>query len=1040
MKNRTFSRAAALALIFAFIGAAAFLASPTVSSQDRRRTHADVERVLESFDELTLDPVAALKSVKKGEGLTLETSHGTFELDLEPHDILAPNYRATAVFDGGEVRDLPRPPVNTYKGRVRGMKGAQARLTIDDGTVEGVIITPDQLYFIEPANRFSPAASAKDLVFYAASAAVQKNFGECGVTLAEQVSARADAFKFGEGHLAFAKGGTTEDLFVPTYEIELATDADFEYFQVFGTADATRQNIISIMNQIDGIYGPQLGLKFKIVFQNVWAAEPDPYTTTSPGGLLNEFATHWNANFDGVQREITHLWTGKDLGSGTPTPDDDSTIGIATRPGLNCADNSLAYGLSQHLSSASQRQLLTAHEIGHNLNAVHPNQQNPAPSGCANTIMSSSLGFSTQPNFCQFSLDEITGHTVQHTSCLTSLPAPGCSYALSSSQQTFPDAGGSGSVNITATAGCNWSVDEGEDWITITSALLANGNGIITYTVAAKPAGVGPRAARINVGGQPHTVAQPSATGCSLTSIVFGQLSGTLSNTDCRSGQRDRPNSFIDLYTFTGRAGQRVKIEMTATSALDTYLYLFGPGGTIVAENDDLVLGQNTNSRIPQQQSDFFTLPATGIYTIEATSFGNNDDGNYSISLTDNAATNTAALSSSAFTVDEGVGGDGLGTDGTGFRVVNVTRSGSDTSGTATVDFATSDGSAEARKDYEQTLGTLVFAPGETSKSFTVFVPDDRFSEAPETINITLSNPVGLTLGSPATAQLTINSNDAANSSSPVQGGPAFSAPFYVRQQYLDFLNREPDAGGFAFWQGQLNNCGSNEPCLDARRVNVSAAFYISIEFQETGFLVERIYKTAFGDATGSSTTGGAHTLPVPIVRLNEFLPDTQRIGQGVIVNVGNWEQQLEANKVAFALEFVLRQRYLSAFPLSMTPAEVVDKMNQNAGSVLTQAQRDQFVAELTASADVAAGRAKVLRQVAENPTLTTNEFNRAFVLMQYFGYLRRNPNDAPDTDYSGYEFWLSKLNQFNGNFVQAEMVKAFITSDEYVRRFGTQP
>jgi len=64
-------------------------------------------------------------------------------------------------------------------------------------------------------------------------------------------------------------------------------------------------------------------------------------------------------------------------------------------------------------------------------------------------------------------------------------------------------------------------------------------------------------------------------------------------------------------------------------------------------------------------------------------------------------------------------------------------------------------------------------------------------------------------------------------------------------------------------------------------------------------------------------------------------------------------------------------------------------------------------------------------------------EFNRAFVLMQFFGYLRRNPNDAPDADYSGYDFWLTKLNQFNGNFQGAEMVKAFITSAEYRQRFG---
>ncbi|PYS63145.1 MAG: hypothetical protein DMF74_11120, partial [Acidobacteria bacterium] len=87
-------------------------------------------------------------------------------------------------------------------------------------------------------------------------------------------------------------------------------------------------------------------------------------------------------------------------------------------------------------------------------------------------------------------------------------------------------------------------------------------------------------------------------------------------------------------------------------------------------------------------------------------------------------------------------------------------------------------------------------------------------------------------------------------------------------------------------------------------------------------------------------------------------------------------------------------------------------------------------------TSDISA-RARALRDVAENSILNSQEFNRAFVLMQYFGYLRRNPNDNPDSDYTGYDFWLTKLNQFNGDFQKAEMVKAFITSAEYRSRFG---
>ncbi|PYS66446.1 MAG: hypothetical protein DMF76_00415, partial [Acidobacteria bacterium] len=181
----------------------------------------------------------------------------------------------------------------------------------------------------------------------------------------------------------------------------------------------------------------------------------------------------------------------------------------------------------------------------------------------------------------------------------------------------------------------------------------------------------------------------------------------------------------------------------------------------------------------------------------------------------------------------------------------------------------------------------------------------------------------------------------------------------------------------------------------------------------------------AYGSASGASTLGGAHQLPVPIVRFNEFLPDTQQIGQGVVVNVGNWQQQLENNKQAFALDFVQRSRFTSAFATTLTPAQFVDQLFSNAGVTPTTGDRQAAINEFGSATNTS------------DVTLTSQEFNRAFVLMQFFGYLRRNPNDPQDTDYTGWEFWLNKLNQFNGNFVAAEMVKAFITSTEYRQRFG---
>jgi hypothetical protein len=244
------------------------------------------------------------------------------------------------------------------------------------------------------------------------------------------------------------------------------------------------------------------------------------------------------------------------------------------------------------------------------------------------------------------------------------------------------------------------------------------------------------------------------------------------------------------------------------------------------------------------------------------------------------------------------------------------------------------------------------------------------------------------------------------------------------------------------FWINEITSCRCDAQCIDAKRVNVSAAFYISIEFQETGYLVERMYKSAYGDDSGTSTFNGTHTLAVPIVRFGEFLPDTQTIGQGVQVGVGNWQAQLEANKQSFAGAFVQRTRFSNAYATTLTPAAFVDALFAKAGVTPSATERNTAIAEFGTgannTADLAA-RGRALRDVAENPTFANNEFNKAFVLMQYFGYLRRNPNDAPESglNYTGYDFWLTKLNQFNGNFANADMVKSFLVSGEYRQRFG---
>ena len=362
--------------------------------------------------------------------------------------------------------------------------------------------------------------------------------------------------------------------------------------------------------------------------------------------------------------------------------------------------------------------------------------------------------------------------------------------------------------------------------------------------------------------------------------------------------------------------------------------------------------------------------------------------------------------------------------------VVTVTRTG-DLSGTSTVRYRTTDtdnftvgcsdsisnqGAAFGRCDYALAHDTLTFLPGESSKTITISIVDDAIVEAVETFSIVLSSPTGATIGSPSVTIVSITDNDTGNGPNPI-----FNSPFFSRLHYLDFLSREPETG--EPWTNLLNNCPDvnnldpNSPSVNCDRLTVSQSFFGSPEFQIKGYFVYRFYRLAFDR--------------LPLYR--EMVADMRAV-------TGGTPNEVFQKKAAFANDFVLLPEFVNLYN-GQTNSEYVNTLMGRYGlTAITTPDpatpddannkvtltRSDLINRLNA---MTLTRAQVLRAISESIQLFQMEFNQAFVAMQYFGYLRRDPEPA------GYNDWLNFL---NANPTQHRiMINGFMNSREYRLRFG---
>jgi lysyl endopeptidase len=334
---------------------------------------------------------------------------------------------------------------------------------------------------------------------------------------------------------------------------------------------------------------------------------------------------------------------------------------------------------------------------------------------------------------------------------------------------------------------------------------------------------------------------------------------------------------------------------------------------------------------------------------------------------------------------------------------ITLTRSG-DTTSNASVNFVTNDsagltncdvfnGTASPRCDYENTMGTATWAAGDASpKTFSIAIVDDAYAEGNETFTIGLNSPSGATLGAQSSATVTIIDNDVSNGPNPID-----STNFFVRQQYIDFLGREPDPPGLAGWTNTINNCSGDTTQCD--RIHVSQLFFQSAEFQDRGYFVYRFYPVAFGRKPDYS----------------EFVSDLASVSGFLDAN------QLEAAKLAFIAGFMARPQFTNTYS-PLTNQQYVDALLNTAG--VTMSSRQAMIDGLNNSSMT---RGQVLRQIVESTEVSTKYNHQAYAVMEYFGYLRRQPDGF-------YLQWIQVLDSAND---PRGMVTGFVTSQEYRNRFG---
>lgn len=391
-------RSFCVVMTLVFVG---LLSSATqVDAQDVRLSK-DLERAFSKYETANIKPSPSLLSGQLAGRMQLATASREIEMVLEPNDMRATDFRAENTGVDG-VKSLPRLASTTYKGFIDGKERSHVRLNITNTKVEGFFAIDGERFYIEPANKYSEFAAEGDVVIYRSEDSQVKDSFWCHADVPSKI-------EYGKG-IANVENSSSE-LVQIIKRIDLATEADLQYVNTFGGAAQANNEILAILNMVEGTYLSELNLRIRVVFQHTWTTS-DPFAGSTPNDVLNNFRNFWNTNYPtiAVPRTAAHLFTAKSnvLSQGY------AYLGVI------CNNPQASYGLSGYINWSPGKYLITAHELAHNLGANHAD----AGQSCSNSLMNTQLSGNTPLSFCSFSRTEISNFIGGNGYCMSNVIDP----------------------------------------------------------------------------------------------------------------------------------------------------------------------------------------------------------------------------------------------------------------------------------------------------------------------------------------------------------------------------------------------------------------------------------------------------------------------------------------------------------------------------------------------------------------------------------------------------------------------------------------